>query len=157
MTRFALACLTLLAVAPALAAQTEADEYARSVLPTDTTRWRSVAASPETRVYYDVQSVGPSGTVVDVWVWHAFATERRPRRSAAYDRVLAQDQVYCVVRATAPLRVVRYLGRTSVGSFLYPSSVGPFGWAPGSVEEAIGERVCGALAAADATPEPRRP
>ncbi|WP_420456667.1 surface-adhesin E family protein [Rubrivirga sp.] len=113
-----------------------------AVVPTDTTRWRPVAAPAGRRVFVDAEALRRGGGVVEVWTWHAYASAHRPVFGVPYDRVLARDQVYCRVRATAPLQVVRYLGAASAGAFMFPPDVGPFGWAPGSVEEAVGTWAC---------------
>lgn len=131
----------LLALVSTASAQTEALAPRWTSAPTDSVRWEIVADTLGRRVYLDVETL-ESARVVDVWTWHAYAQAQRPPRGAVYDRVVALDRVFCGHRMTAPLHVARYLGRTGVGSFMYPPDVGPYGWAPGSVPEAVGERVC---------------
>ena len=111
--------------------------------PTDARQWGAVDAPPGRRVYVRARPVAAVHGVVDVWTWHAFAVPYRPARGPAYDRVVALDRVYCRLRATAPLREVRYRSGAGVGAFMFPTDVGPFGWGPGSVAEAVGRRVCG--------------
>ena len=111
-------------------------------LPADPSLWEPVAAPPGQRVYVRARPAHAGPGVVDVWTWHAFAVPYRPARGPAYDRVVAQGRVYCRLRATAPLREVRYAGGERVGAFMFPGDVGPFGWAPGSAAESVGERAC---------------
>ena len=135
-----LALAALLVAAPAAA---QASGGGAGDAPADRGAWEPVAAPPERRVYVHAQPAWVAAGVVDVWTWHTFATPYRPARGPAYDRVVAQDRVYCRLRATAPVREVRYAGGARVGAFMFPGDVGPFGWAPGSAAESVGERVCG--------------
>ena len=111
-------------------------------LPPDLRRWEAVAAPPGRHVLVRTPPERAVRGVVDVWTWHAFEAPYRPARGPAYDRVVAHDRVYCGLRATAPLRELRSLGGVGVGAFTFPAGVGPYGWAPGSTAEAVGERVC---------------
>ena len=113
-----------------------------SSAPSDTTRWAAVSDSLGQRVYVDAERLEPVAGVVEVWTWHAFAEPRRPRGGDPYDRVMALDRVFCRLRATAPVHRARSLAGVGGRSFLYPADTGPFGWAPGSLAEAVGERVC---------------
>lgn len=111
--------------------------------PPDVRGWEAVAVPSERSVYVQVRAALVVHGVVDVWTWHAFAKPHRPARGPAYDRVVAYDRVYCRLRATTPLREVRYRRGASVGAFMYPVGTGPFGWGTASVAAAVGERVCG--------------
>ena len=111
--------------------------------PTDARAWTAVEGTPGRSVYVRARVAPVVHGVVDVWTWHAFDDAHRPARGPAYDRVVAYDRIYCRLRASTPLREVRYRGGASVGAFMYPSGVGPFGWGPASVAEAVGEHVCG--------------
>lgn len=132
-----LALLVLVSVSTASAQDGPAPRWPSA--PTDTLRWEAVADTLGRRVFVDVETLRPGG-VVDVWTWRAFAEARPPYRP--YDREVGLDRVFCALRATAPLRVARYRDGASVGAFMYPPSVGPYGWAPGSAAEAVGERAC---------------
>ncbi len=113
-----------------------------AVVPTDTTRWKAVAAPAGQRLFVDATALRWKGSTVEVWTWRAYASAHRPAFGPAYDRVLARDVVHCRIQATAPHQVVRYLGHASAGGFLFPPDVGPFGWAPDSAEEAVGTWAC---------------
>ena len=128
--------LALLSISAA-SGQGEAPRW--DTAPIDTLRWEAVGDTRGRRVYVDVETLRP-GSVVDVWTWHAFAEAQPPHRP--YDRLVALDRVYCALQATAPLRVARYRDGASTSAFMYPPSVGPYGWAPGSAAEAVGERAC---------------
>ena len=133
-------------LSPAASAQGGAAPRWTSV-PADTVRWEVVSDSLGRRVYIDAETVERGETVVEVWTWHAYAEARQPPRGAAYDWEISQDRVFCALQMTAPLQVARYLGGERAGAFMYPPEVGPYGWAPGSTAEAVGERVCAGEAA----------
>lgn len=115
---------------------------AGALVPYDTTRWRPVATTSDTRVFLDAASLDSTSAIVEVWTWHALPAQHEPRHGVPYDRVLKRDHVYCLLDMTAPKQVVMYLGQASVGGFLFPHDTGPFGWAPGSVEESVARCVC---------------
>ena len=143
-------------------------EGATGLVPTDTTRWTEVETGSGVRVYLDTEMVRPVEGILEVWTWRAYSKPHRPRFGAPYDRVLARDRVFCDLGTTAPLQQVRYLGRASVDSFMFPPSVGPFAW--GRAEAAVARQVCALEDASDADslgpdleagylprPPPRRP
>ena len=135
------AVLAVLLLAPAVASS-QASGGGAGDAPTDARAWEAIAAPPGRRVFVRVRPELTAGDVVDVWTWHAFADPYQPARGPAYDRVVALDRVFCRRRATAPLRELRSLDGVGVGAFMFPADVGPYGRAPGSTAEAVGERVC---------------
>ena len=134
---------TLALAAVLLAGPAAAQSGGAGDAPTDARGWVSVEAPSGRSVYVQARVAPVVHGVVDVWTWHAFEDTYRPARGPAYDRVVAYDRVYCRLRASTPLREVRYRRGASVGAFMYPGEVGPFVWGPASVAEAVGEHVCG--------------